>query len=347
MNRKEQLQYLADSLLIDKLAIINIGMHKNAGLMESVSGAFGEFIDSVKERVAKEGMIGALTDYFVMGLSPWWLKSIVLVADQFDINIGSVLKSIWNEIKPKAENNEQFSVNEVKTIVENHIGGTPDAAQSDDMLYSLRKFESEGKLVRMARTGDNPILGALSDLINGGRRTQGKSLIGGLIFRFVLNILVGAGLLTGGSIIAKQLGVGKDKKEQSSDTTKEQKPTSQNEYHVKPLPWVPPVVSHSLTNTGNGQTHFINDGISKTWSVPLKGDLKNTMILWAGYVYKELEGQKELLNSTPAFNIMVSNLNNYVNRSYLLVPPNFHSLKDIVDTFAGQAARKLDKPKES
>ena len=129
--------------------------------------------------------------------------------------------------------------------------------------------------------------------------------------------------------------------------TEQTEQTEQNEYSVKPLPWVPPVVPNSLTNTGNGQTHFTNDGISKTWSVPLKGDLKSTMILWAGYVYKELEGQNELLNSTPAFNIMVSNLKNYIDRSYLLVPPNFHSLKEIVDTFAGQAARKLGKQKES
>jgi hypothetical protein len=362
MSRKDDLQYLADSLLIDKLAIINIGLTKNAGLTDAVSSLGQSVVSEFKEQVeagggGAPGVFAALGQFFLMGFLPLPLKVIFGVLNAFGFNVGSVLKSIWDKLEPKIKSGQQLSHDEVKTITQNAVreegGESSDSSESNDMLYAFRKIESDGMLVRTARRGD--IADAIADIFRTRGPKTGKWLSGGFLFYIIKTVLIGAGLLTGGSAVTKYLGVG-NKKEQSGTApyageakpqTEQTEQTEQNEYSVKPLPWVPPVVPNSLTNTGNGQTHFTNDGISKTWSVPLKGDLKSTMILWAGYVYKELEGQNELLNSTPAFNIMVSNLKNYIDRSYLLVPPNFHSLKEIVDTFAGQAARKLGKQKES
>ncbi len=358
MNRKEDLQYLADSLLIDKLAIINIGLSKNAGLTDMVSSLGQSVLNEFKDQVEAggggfAGVLAALGEFFIMGFFPLPLKLLFGVLNSFGFNVGSVLKSIWTELEPKIKSGQQLSHDEVKTITQNAVraeGGAPeDSSENNDMLYALRKIESDGMLVRTARRNDFSSIGdAIANAFKTKGPKTGKWLSGGFLFYIIKTILIGAGFLTAGSAITKYLGVG-DKKEQSGAAayTSEAKPSSQTEYSVKPLPWVPPVVPNSLTETGSGQTHFTNDGISKTWSVPLKGDLRNTMILWAGYVYKELEGQGELLNSIPAFNIMVSNLSNYIDRSYLLVPPNFHSLKEIVDTFAGQAARKLGKSKES
>jgi len=303
-------------------------------------------------------VLATLGEFFIMGWIPWPLKAVMVVADAFHINLGSILKNIWAKLEPMIKGGKQLNYDEVKSIVENEAraaGGEPaeDSSNSDDMLYALRKIESDGRLVRTARGGRDTFYESLANVFKTHGPKVGKWTTFGFLWFIIKTILIGGGLLTAGSAVTKHLGVG-DKKEQRPSGAAaypgEEKPSSQvneSQYSVKPLPWVPPAVPNSLTNTGNGQTHFTNDGISKTWSVPLKGDLKSTMALWAGYVYKELEGQGELLNSIPAFNIMVSNLNNYIDRSYLLVPPNFHSLKEIVDTFAGQAARKLGKPKES
>lgn len=362
MSRKDDLQYLADSLLIDKLAIINIGLSKNAGITDMVASLGQSVVNEFKEQVEAAGggamgVVAALGEFFIMGWLPWPLKLVFSALNSLGFNVGSVLKSIWQELEPKIKSGQQLSHDEVKTITQNAVnaeGGEPsDSSESNDMLYALRKIESSGMLVRVARRSDFSSIGnAIADVFKTHGPKTGKWLSGGFLFYIIKTLLIGAGLLTAGSAVAKHLGIG-DKKEQSSGIAAypgEEKPSSkvdESQYSVKPLPWIPPAVSHPLTSTGNGQTYFTNDGINKTWSVPLKGDLKSTMILWAGYVYKELEGQGELLNSTPAFNIMVFNLNNYIDRSYLLVPPNFHSLKEIVDTFAGQAARKLGKPKES
>jgi hypothetical protein len=371
MTRKDDLQYLADSLLIDKLATINVGLTKNADMGNMVSSLAQSVLSEFKTQVeagggGATGVMSALTQFFLMGVFPWPLKIIFSILNSFGFNVISVLKYVWQQLEPYIISGQQLTNDQVKTVTQNAVraeGGEPseDLSESDDMLYALRKFESDGMLVRIARSNNSSgIAAAIGNVFKINGPKNGKWLSGGFLFYIIKTILMGAGLLTAGTAVKKYLSNEDETEEQSGVATEEQsgvatytgdakqdsKQVEQRQYSIKPLPWVPPVVPNSLTETGNGQTYFTNDGINKTWSVPLKGSLKNTMILWAGYVYKELQGREDILSSTPAFNIMVSNLSNYTDRSYLSVPPNFHSLKEIVDTFAGQAARKFE-PKES
>jgi hypothetical protein len=351
---KHDLQFIADTLLIEKLATIEAGIRKEAGLSDIIKGSLDFIVSEVKERVQKEGLAGALLTYFTMNAArAWWPGAIVImIADSFGFSPGAFLKKMYDALKGPIESGEQVSMEEVnsigKRIVEEEAGPLEREA-ADDLLYEIRQIEKNGQLVRYAIGGPSSLFRLFDKLKGKGSRraiSRGKWTMGGLLLYFIKAVLIGAGMITGSKAITHALT--KDKTEEPGGgyaaTPQEKKETeSKPKYTVPPLSWVPPVVTHSLTASGRGQTYFNNNGVSTIWQVPLRGPLANTIIYWAGYVYPELEKARPLIAAEPAFNIMVSNLNKYVDGNFLLVPPNFHSIKDIVDHFAGQVARKLTK----
>lgn len=344
------LQFAADVLLIDKISTIDIAISKQAGIADEVinmakSGALA-LKKEVEERVKTEGIFSVFTYYF-MAKSGWLMKMAMLLAEEIGgISIGGILNSVWNALRGTVKGEEQISPQKVNQVVKNAVQEniTVTAQVPNDMLYDLRKIESEGGIVRLAGRG-NFVLRLLRAL----DPTRARWMVGGFIAMFVKTILWGVGLLTMGGV-AKKLITGDD----DEDDEKEEEGTpvgsgyfekSKPKRKVTPLSWVPPIVPHAMKESGMGITHFINDGTTKIWSIPLKTNLRNTMIMWAESIYPDLKGKGNLIATTPAFNIMVSNLNKYVEQSgyFITIPPNFHSIKEIVDHFVGQTARKLER----
>ena len=350
---KGDLQFAADVLLINKISTMDAALSKQAGLGDTAMGLIQSMVSALKNevqtRVEKEGIFAAVT-YFLMGRMGFFFRIIMALADSIGgISAGGILKSMWDSLESKVRSGEPISPQEVnelgKRAVQQHITTDDQEADdmmsfSNDMLCDLRKVESEGKIVRLAIRG-----GFLIGLLRTLNPLRARWMIGGLIVLFVKTVLWGAGLLTISGAAKKMMTGEEDEEEEESGSayTVPKAHSKAPESRIKPLSWAPPKVSHGLTPTGQGQTYFSNDWVTKIWSVPIRGGLRNSMIMWAGYVYGDFKGQGNLIVSTPAFNIMVSNLNQYVESSgyFITVPPNFHSIKEIVDHFVGQTARKL------
>ncbi len=107
------------------------------------------------------------------------------------------------------------------------------------------------------------------------------------------------------------------------------------------LPKAPPPVG--LESSGRGEEFFKNDA-QNIWVVPVYGNVKNTLVLWARDIYPKLQGHENLIYSSASFNrvanILEQNLD-HRSPNYLVVPPGYNKRIDIVNLFAGEVAAKL------
>src|ERR1700748_3907571 len=95
---KGDIQYLADSILLEKLAIMEIGLCKTAGVMDELGGLGNNIKSEVSSVVGEKGIASTLEEYLAVGaitklLGPWGYV-IELAASWLGFDIGSFVSSI-------------------------------------------------------------------------------------------------------------------------------------------------------------------------------------------------------------------------------------------------------------
>src|SRR5690606_33124823 len=152
---KGEIQYIADTLLIEKLLTMEEGITKQAGLVDMFRGAATAIQQQVAERVEREGVVGAIATY--MAPSMLWgiwkpLGVLAVVADLFGVSVGSIMNGIFQALKPKIEAGKQLTLNEInsigKSVAQSELGESlSDIADSNDLFYPVREIEANGKLL--------------------------------------------------------------------------------------------------------------------------------------------------------------------------------------------------------
>jgi hypothetical protein len=174
------LQYLSDTILIERVAALEFGLVKQAGLFDSlnlsgVASSVKNFVTSHVTNDAPGGYVGSVLA--LMAPSVLWrinpfVGILYLVASQFGFDIQSVISKIVAAIRPKLEKGLPISADEItnigKSIVAQHIGGEATAAP-DDLFEPLRKLSNED-LNKLAASGDalEPLRALLSGNSPGG-----------------------------------------------------------------------------------------------------------------------------------------------------------------------------------
>jgi hypothetical protein len=322
---KGEVQYLADTLLLQKLATIECGLTKNANLLsevvDGITGIGSSIISDVEEKVKEKGALEVIGEYFAEGvviklLGPWgWLIS--AAANAFGFSIGDFIGTVFSYVKNKIENGQPVNLDEV-----NQIGEKVSKASHKDMFYSLRKAEFEGTIVKNG--------GMLDSFLKG---KSGKMILVGIITWILKRILIGAGVAE----VSKAVG---DKVKNYAESPSENNTQNQNpEESTHPVKVnLPPVIPNSFKSSGDGNQYHINDG-STVWVVPLLNkSIEKTLIWWASTIYPELKGQESQLTQSNSFNNMASILQAGIEQDhpdYLTIPQGLHSRKDVVDRFAG------------
>lgn len=326
---KGEVQYLADTLLLQKLATIECGITKNANLLSEVvngiTGLGSSIISDIEEKVKEKGALAVIGEYFAEGaviklLGPWGYL-ISAAAEAFGFNIGDFIGTVFSYVKDKIENGQPVNLDEV-----NQMGQSMGKTAHKDMFYSLRKAEFEGTIVKN---------GGMLDFFLKGK--AGKSIVVAIITWILKRILIGAGVTEVSKAISDKV---KNYAETPSDNTENANSQTQNsEESAHPVKVnLPPVIPNHFTSSGDGNQYHINDG-STVWVVPLLNkSIEKTLIWWASTIYPELKGQESQLNQSNSFNNMVSILQAGLEQDhpdYLTIPQGLHSRKDVVDRFAG------------
>ncbi len=369
-----EVEFLADSLLIEKLAWIDAsinGVHKEAGIgdtlmgmldsgltriKDSVSGSLSHLVDtsdtsSVIESVAKMISSGAL-------FTLWPPLGIInAVASEFGLDIVSIGKKIWNMISGSLSNNGSVTpqeVSEATKAVTSQIAGSPSdqkpvgtdtnqildsraAMARWDLLEPLRTLEKRGELYKIA------ILGGLFNWFFSLPIFKAKGLIGGLIGWAIKGALIGAGLMAGAGTVTRLVGL---KKDEPKPTENAAGAGSEGEAVTSNYPQQPSTPSPKLTATGRGEQRHPNTPEIQ-WYVPVVGgSIERTLLTWAKDIYTEFSNSnvESLIRSCPGFQRAAEELSNALEftSNQIKVPNQYKTRKQIVDMFAGQAAAKLN-----
>ncbi len=375
MSKKGNIQYISDTLLLEKVLRIEEGITKQAGLVDSFQTAAKAIKDQVAARVESDGLGVTLVNYIVPAVlfKIWWPLGILeSVASLFGVNIGQIMNGMMNSLKSKIESGESLTMDEINDAGKAAAGGGGSLVfeaddgvivnANDDFFFYLREIESNGKLTTFIREaqlgkaynaspffggkGQKGVLGKIFGSLFTRSRPKGKWLIIGIVIWFVKTVLLGAGLVEGSSAVKNIIKPDdQEKAQEKSINPVDEKETQHADFFI-PAINIPNAIPHNFKPSGQGQQYHINDGQS-IWIVPLlNNDTADTLISWALSIYPEVQGREDELRKTQPFNNMVSILNNGINPKtpkYLTVPKGLTSRKAVVDKFIGSISQKDNK----
>lgn len=350
MNYSGDIELIADTLLIQKMVTIEYGIQKSAGIADTLKGMLGDGLSTISGAVKNSlsGLVDTTDGKSVAesvgniiatgGLFKLWAPLGLLnvaASSIFGINVITIAEQIWDYLKDKIFNGEQVTSGDVSEATKSVIGEIiASGAYYGDPFVIIRLAEQQGKLFRLLKSGGNA--GMFSSLFSSLNPTQSKSIIGGFVGWAIKAALLGAGLLAAGGFVTNLLGINK----------------KTNEEKLHPSSTVPaggayedkPSISTGLEETGSGQNQHNQSG--SKWIVPIpNGSIHDMLLQWAAYVYRDFQNKDEwpIIASTQSFNKIVNELeqSQESNSDQLTVPPQYHSIKQVVDLFASEAVTKI------
>lgn len=367
-------QYEADCQLIDKMIVIHAGLTqdpdiiKQAGIADQLGGVAQTIYQAVSDRVERDGVIATLATYLSpMMLSRIWPPLYVLVpaASLFGFDIGAVFKKVIDLVTEVISSTGNFTNNDAASIADEATSEMTKGAS----LEPLRMLEKRGQIVDAmqgklikhelnkkaiptrtrgysGQQSSNGILGKIFRYFGNSRIS--KILFGGVVRWFIMAVLTGVALFEGPKILGKVLGIGStdggsSSSESSLGESSYSTPSSSSSQTIQYN--LPPVVSHNLKPSGQGEQYHTNTDRT-LWIVNMSGNVPNTLWLWAKAIYPELSEHRQKVFASRSFNRMVSIIlgaNQRVDTEYLQMPPNsgLHTWKDVVDRFVGEVAASI------
>lgn len=367
--RRDELQYLADTLLIQKIAIMEAGLHKEAGIIDTLKDVGSFIVDTIRNEIDEKGW-GSIISFMAPAVF-WRIHPLLFVlyegAQALGLDVDQILLSVVEGLASKITNGISISPGEVDALGRSaglsQIGAPLESTATDDMLFDLRKLDQQKKLVKSAQFGKiwsripfgrGSKGGFLSRIFSVGG-AKGKWIIVGIIVWFIKTILAGAGLLTLSTGVKKMLGIDKPKTEPSPQDESSEAPQPQGSTYQAPAPrsyapkafGLPTPLPHSLAVSPSYSEILHNNSGKNFWTVPLvNNSTADTMVWWATDIYPELKGKEALVSKNKDFNKVVSILDSYVpteSPHLLIMPEDIKSRKQMVDYFVGSVAQELDK----
>jgi hypothetical protein len=349
------LQLISDIQLMDKLFLMDSALHYTedgiitafaeesflTGLWEKASEHFKGLIDtsstgSILKSVLKIFEAGALFSW-----NPLLGVLDIVAQEMFNISLTDIAFKIKDAIWPKISSGIKVTSDEINKAAMDAVGTTSEGC-SNDLFYGVRELEDSGQLTKIGsieKLADSRniiwrILGALN-------RHKGKILLAALAAWMVKVLLWGAGLLMVGSVAAKFLrGEDEEKTEEKPTTTEVAEEGEESEVTPAVSPTTAP--SPDMTPSGAGE----RDYSGMIWIEPIYGDISNTVMDWAESIYPQLTGYDDIITRTPSFQRVVTQLAQNFDPSrpgYLVMPKQYRSRVAVVNQFAGDAKREIQK----
>lgn len=345
------LQFISDTILVERVAALEFGLVKQAGLFDSLN--LGGIADSIKSFVsghvsddAPGGYVGSVLA--LMAPSVLWrinpfVGILYLVASQFGFDIQSAVSKIVEMLKPKLEKGLSVTADEIneigKSVIAQHIGGTSTAAP-DDFFEPLRKLSNADLNKLAAGGGGGSLVQRIFGQLFSAPKTAGKGkwLLGGFIIWLIKTVLVGAGLLAGAEAISGALGhkkPGSDKPVAPSSKPEETSGTGST--YPQKQETVPSKITSAPVSS------------QELWVVPLVGDgtVEDTLIAWALDLYPNLshyDNIEQIIKSTPSFTATAALLKKdprKIGSRTLVMPADLSSRKQVVSFFIDDVIRNL------
>jgi len=345
-----EIEYISDSLLIEKIALLDSALYKEASITDQIFSGVGSSVSSYVKSKIDSSSTGSIIKSVANFLAPgvFWkihpvLGVLYTIGSMSGYNLTGMLSSITSSIMPKLTSGEKVTPEEVNQAGLAQSG----LSASADLFKDLRDLEKTGSLIKSAQkaqplggsmlgTPGAPLLHRLFGFLGQKKKGAGKSLMLGFIVWFVKTILLSAGLLAVGGAAKSIVTNDKDQGTTPVGTPNNDAPATR----------ATPVASTSaLKQSGSGQVFHANDE-GTAWYVPVIGkDITDTLLGWAGEIYPELSEYEDIIVNTPSFKRARDLLNKEYERGkdFVLVPPGFNRRIDIINQFAGDANSEIQR----
>jgi hypothetical protein len=362
---KNELQYLSDSKVVEIL-FSDASVVKEAGLFEdigfpSIANAIKDFAQGVADNDGSRGYVDTIINTLGSGIlgriHPLLGLFSAIASSAFGFNLSSIFGRFKRMLRQHFSSSGSLSLGEADQLARDAVGlqvsasldpalDTLESYGFEVLARSKRRFRGSPKIdIPMIAEKGKPLLVKVFGNLGALR---GKTLAAGILVWFLKTFLLGAGLVTAG-VGAKMLY---DKSKEvitetpSSKVEEEPHDHKQTETIVsRPSTTTPKYTVRQTGSTfkpsGAGTKYFPNSGGS-LWVVPIIGrSINNTLIEWALDVYPESSKVEHLFEKSEDFQRTVSSLKrnyNYRDPDNLVMPGQFHSRKQVVDSFIEDVA---------
>lgn len=340
-------QFIEDTLLVEKLAMMDAALTKEAGALSDMLGGVGNSIQNFAKENVDTSSPKALLSSLGNIMAPAILFNIykpfgilLSISSALGFNASAVVSAIKNFVTNSLAQGKRPTPEEITNIgmgaVSSQVGGAGVTA-SGDMFDILKQAEREGSLIKMAqRRGlmseqvsgpmfmSNQHRGVLGRVFGGLTRQRGKWLLGGFLVWIIKKLLAGAGLLAlAGAGVSLMKGKDKVPATAPAPTTA---PVPTPEVVPAPVPAKPQFVWSGR----GGQQHPNNN--QSIWYVPMQ-NIFRTMLGWTIDVYPEV-GLRSVA-AAPSFQQLVGELQGLrePGTPYIRIPSRFKTRKQVVDSF--------------
>ena len=336
------------------------GMTKTAGLTDEVMSFLnGSVLSSVtsfaksqmQEQFSGDAPGGHLTDFLsIIAAGTLWnvhplLGVIYGIANEFGFNLQTLVKKIFDYLKPKIESGS-ISTSDITEAAESAAGMSVDASHIDFLNNFIKYNQMKTAGIFDDSTKSKP---GLMDKILGDRlvtalKSQGsgkaRRVILGLIIWVLKTFLKGFGILAVGGMVGSLFKNHLPKAEEKIQETT-QNISKEFEHGVDK-------VEDLATNVTNKIKEVKNNGPQrKFWIVPLFGSVENTLKLWTVDLYpklKEYDNISDVIYQSPDFQEIVRKIKSKpenITKNQMVMPEEFTNRKQIVDTFITDILRNL------
>lgn len=351
---RSELQFFADTLIIETLlSDPRINKKAQASFVPSLVNKVKDYASShIDSNNKVSSVLAILTPGILTVLGFPVLGFLVKLSEMvFHIDLSSIFSSIGTSVAELINDNKQTDsnsvINAVQSAIESNAGSEPTEEEANKFFNIKSSFTlREAQLFKIALADfaaknsyfdfDNPkfnmkfAAGVMGSLLSAFGLSKFKLLkiLASVISWIVRVVLWSAGFMVAGDAVHHMMGTS------NSVSTKEN--------IIHPVSTVSVPANHesiTLKVNPNYSSESFNNALS-TWMLPGNvSSIMETIISWATEIYPELKGFENLLKSTSGFhnlNKIIQEYNEGSNLGFVVMPKQFTSRKQVVDTFVSE-----------
>ena len=340
MVRNSEIQFYTDLMIVEAIAPSH-KLHKTASMTSDIISKVQQYVgNNVDPNNKVDSLVNILAPgaialtFRAMGLG--WLGMIIgFVMRAFHVDVGHIIGSIWEKLKPALNSGTPLTSSHVDSAVtssvQEHMG------MGDEPTKTSARIMRDAKMLKLALVDyDRDLFSLTKEAALPGnspwRSKSGTSSVLGVLLSVLFKVaLASAGLMVAGDVVNKFLG-----RPSALDNTIQ---------HGQPVAQAPAAPRSKQTKFPPNPSYQV-ESHSGMWTVPVSNEpasIENMLVGFTKDVYSGLDGHEGFITSSPTFQKIKSDIIWYNHASagdnVVIIPKEFTSKKDLVDYFIDDVAQ--------
>lgn len=341
MANNSEISFYADTLIVHE-ALLSDTMIKQAGVLSTIKDGIVNYFDSHSD---PDDKVGTLLNFLAPGaismlIGGWLGPTFGLAMRVLNIDVSSILKSLYSGVKELVNNNKQVTSSQVDDLVHSTVqASTGEQVQTASFEQQMK----DAKFLKLAVINfhEGKVSEADMKVIfkSADRRSKTIGILGKLLSWILKVAISSAGLMVAGDAVNKMLG-----RPNAFDKTIQ---------HGKPVegPAATPVRTSTQTKFPVNPNYNDAQHTSGSWIENYPNNqagVENMLLSFVKEVYQGLDSLDSVIKSSPGFKSTVDEIlwfnHSAAGDPIVFLPKFFTSKKQLVDHFIDDIAAKVPAP---